>query len=92
MSRQIPEVDQNYPGFCCEGFDYEITYVVVIDPKDPEEWTSIWGFCQNPDCPVHYVEPIEDDMYRAVSQNYLDDFEETLEEKGIEWIEPEDRV
>lgn len=82
--RTIPKVDDNYPGFCCAGWDYLICDVVVIDPKNPEEWTSIWGSCQNPDCP-QYQENIgpENDPFRGVSQNYLDDFEDALEEKGL---------
>lgn len=85
--RTIPKVDDNYPGFCCEGFDFVIRWVNVIDPKDPVGYTSIWGRCDNESCPVHYVEPPEDDIYRGVSQYLLDDFEETLEEKGVKLAE-----
>jgi hypothetical protein len=80
IERTIPEVDQNYPGFCCEGWDYEIC---LIFPDKNINHTSIWGACLNPNCPVHYVEPIEEDMYRGVTTHCLEDFEEILEEKDV---------
>lgn len=83
IDRPVPEVDQNYPGFCCQGFDYEIRLIFPPGKNDPVEYTSIWGSCQNPNCPVHCVEPPEMDMYRGVSQYLLDDFEDILEKKGV---------
>jgi hypothetical protein len=76
IERVTPKVGENYPGFCCEGFDY---LICLIFPNQPDNYTSIWGRCQNPDC---LERQSEDDPYRGVSQNLLDDFEDALEEKG----------
>lgn len=84
VERAIPQVGENYPGFCCEEFDYEIRWIF---PDKSINYLSIWGVCSNPDCPVHYAEPPEDDMYRGVTSYLLEDFEEILEEKGVKLAE-----
>jgi hypothetical protein len=85
--RTIPKVDDNYPGFCCAGFDYTIRLIFLAPPDDPIDYTSIYGRCENQECPVHHLEPIEEDMYRGVSHYLLDDFEDALEEKGVKVAE-----
>lgn len=77
--RTIPQLDDNYPGFCCEGFDYLICYIL---PDDNIRHTEIYGICYNPDCP-NYTEGCPDDHWRGVNNCDLDDFEATLEEKGV---------
>lgn len=74
--RTIPKVDDNYPGFCCAGFDY---LICLIFPDENIGRTEIYGVCRNPDCP-NFTGP--DDPWRGVNSCDLDDFEATLKEKG----------
>ena len=60
-------VGDNYPGFCCEGFDWEVA--LVFPDSDPHD-VATWGICQNPKCPC-------DD---GVQNLYYDDFVEALAE------------
>jgi hypothetical protein len=77
------KVNQLYPGFCCQGFDYEICLIFPNRPYEPVGYTSIWGRCHNPDCPKYGEDIGPADPYRGVGHCDLDDFEMTLEEKGI---------
>ena len=70
------EVDDNYHGFCCDGFDW---LVCVIFDNIEERYNSIWGLCKNPNCPI--VQPgltKEEDYYHGVSSFVQEDFEEML--------------
>lgn len=77
--RTIPEEGSNYPGFCCAGFDYLIIYIL---PDENIGRTTIYGICYNPDCP-NFTEGYPEDPWRGVDNCDLDDFEVTLEEKGV---------
>jgi hypothetical protein len=86
----IPQVDQNYPGFCCQGFDYEICLIFPNRPPEPVGYTEIWGVCRNPDCPKYDKQHGPTDPYRGVNSCDLDDFEERLrevEEQRVKEIE-----
>jgi hypothetical protein len=46
-------------GYCCPDFEWEVR--IVFDDPNPA-WTSYWGCCDNPDCPVE----ADDSQYRGV--------------------------
>ena len=69
----LPIVDENYPGFCCAGFDY---IIVIVNPEYPLE--SVWGCCQNPDCPAGVDDG--NDLYRGASMNLIENFAVKLAE------------
>lgn len=71
------KADDIYPGFCCQGYDYEVCFIF---PNDNPNYTSIWGVCLNPDCPQTTGE-IED-YWRGLSENLLEDFAEKLAKEG----------
>jgi hypothetical protein len=83
VQRSTPQVDQNYPGFCCAGFDYEIC--LILPDSNPGR-TEIYGVCRNPNCP-NFTEGDPEDPWRGVNSCDLDDFEATLEEKGVKVAE-----
>lgn len=71
--RGVVEGGDIYPGYCCPGYDWE---VVLTFPDDNPNYISVWGRCQNPDCPDY--DGTEDDPYRGVSNIMLEDFAENL--------------
>lgn len=76
---EVKEGDK-YPGFCCEGHDWEVA-VLIEWPPYPKE-TDIWGRCDNPACP-NYDEGIgPHDAYRGVGKICLEDFEEWLADES----------
>lgn len=54
------KVDDNYFGFCCNGFKWE---VALISPL------LIWGVCWNLECPVDETRggQVKNGMYHGVS-------------------------
>lgn len=65
--------DQIYHGFCCAGHDWRVALVF-------EHSESVWGVCDNPDCP-DYLEELgpDNDMYRGVSSWEPREFLEMVE-------------
>lgn len=53
------EVGEKIPGYCCPGFDWEVR---IVFPDPILAYTSYWGCCYNPDCPVD----ADDAVYRGV--------------------------
>jgi hypothetical protein len=51
---------EKIPSYCCPGFDWEVR---LIFPDPIPAYTSYWGCCYNPDCPVD----ADDSQYRGVS-------------------------
>jgi hypothetical protein len=45
-----PAIGNIYPDFCCVGFMWEVIQVLPL-PALPQH-DSIWGKCQNPECPI----------------------------------------
>ncbi|MFA5166615.1 MAG: hypothetical protein WC449_05020 [Candidatus Paceibacterota bacterium] len=71
------KVDDIYTGLCCAGYDWEI--VMVFEDTKDKRYTSIWGVCRNPNCPI--IEDgftKEEDYYHGVSHIDLEDMEEML--------------
>lgn len=86
IERVMPQIDSNYPGFCCVGHDYLICLIFPNRPYEPVGYTTIYGVCHNPACP-NFIEGDPEDPYRGVGNCDLDDFLEILEERGIKVTE-----
>ena len=71
----------NYPGFCCDGHDWEVRIIFPHNPDFGESpgYDDIWGRCGNEFC--HIWNGDKHDHYRGVSNHLLEDFEELL----LEW-------
>jgi hypothetical protein len=63
-----------YLGFCCKGHDWEVFHIFSEQ--------SIWGTCDNLDCPNYQVDIGPDDPYRGVKYICLEDFEEWLADES----------
>ena len=59
----------NYPGFCCAVFNWE---VYLLYPDDNPDYISIWGQCDNPKC-TEFQEPLPDPFF-GVSNSLQCDF------------------
>lgn len=66
---------QVYHGFCCAGYDW--TVAVVFAHAE-----SVWGVCDNPDCPQFHPDFGEDDPYRGVSSWEPREFLEMVESEA----------
>jgi len=65
-------LDEVYPNICCKGYGWEVLWITPF--KDD---LSIWGHCENPDCPEN--NDYESDPYHGVSNMCLiDDFTERI--------------
>ena len=60
--------DQRLHNVCCNGHAWLIC--VVFPDID-----SVWGVCENPDCPKR---EFENDPYQGVSNHCLEDLEEMV--------------
>jgi hypothetical protein len=73
------EVGDVYPGYCCAGHDWEVVLAFG-------ELSSVWGVCDNPECPVvwdEFADRPEDDMYRGVTSVCLEDLASKLAERVV---------
>lgn len=50
-------------GICCSGFDWEVSLVFRFPDNDPGGM-SVWGACDNPNCPVE-----DGTHYHRISNN-----------------------
>jgi hypothetical protein len=73
-----------YPSFCCTGHNWEVR-LLFPDEAQPE-YTSIWGWCNNLDCPDYQASMGPGDPYRGVSSICREDFEEWLAKKGSKHV------
>ncbi len=48
ITGKVKEND-NYPGYCCKGYDWTVSVIFYYTPEKPED-SSIWGQCHNRDC------------------------------------------
>ena len=62
-----------YPDYCCSDFPWEV--MAIIGALDPD-YNSIWGICQNPDCPTQ-----RQPYYQGVSHVLQIDFAESLADR-----------
>lgn len=53
------EQGEKIPGYCCAQWDWEVR---LVFPDPTPAYTSYWGCCYNPDCPVD----ADDSQYRGV--------------------------
>ena len=61
-----------YQNICCKGYDWEVLWIMTF-----EDDASIWGHCENPNCPENNGEPF--DPYHGISNLCLiDDFTERI--------------
>jgi hypothetical protein len=74
ISIGVVKVDDVYPSYCCAGFDWLVC--LIFPYEDDRGGMSIWGVCQNPNCPDW--DGTDDDYYRGVSNICLEDFAERL--------------
>lgn len=58
---------QIIPDHCCQGWEWEV--LLVLPSID-----SVWGRCQNPDCPRWEDDP--SDPYRGVSNAEISELED----------------
>lgn len=73
---------QTYHGYCCDGFVWEVAMVSQQDYRLTQSDDSIWGACQNPDCPEFdkdHMERYGFDHYRGVGNPSREDFEMWLD-------------
>lgn len=54
-------------GICCKSFDWEVSLVFRFPDNDPN-YFSVWGTCENPNCPI---EP--NNHYHGVSNRLQED-------------------
>lgn len=69
------QVGEVVPNRCCQGFDWK---VVEIFPDANPEWVSLWGVCDNPDCPQYQANIGPGDFYRGVTNALVCDLAEWL--------------
>ncbi len=66
---------EKYPDFCCQGFNWAVRHIF---PDKTPGYNSIWGCCDNPDCPDYQKDIGPSDPYRGISSICQEDFEEWL--------------
>jgi hypothetical protein len=64
-----------YPDLCCVGWGWEVAVIFLASYRGNQ---SIWGVCENPDCPEYQADIGPDDAYRGVSSILQDDLAEWL--------------
>lgn len=68
-----------YQDFCCEGFGWEVRW--VYHETEPG-YNSIWGHCENIECPRFQKDIGPSDPWRGVRNVCQEEFAEWLAERA----------